>query len=120
MTSPKLPERVECPECGRLVTVCTANRAYTTHSIYQLGPECWLSRQPVSAEALRYTGLRKNARTVLHWAQTLREEDPRIVHRWVSYCDRAGLEALLITALTAIPEGTTEGSHVFDWVREIA
>lgn len=110
-----LPREVECPECGRMVTVAMAQRAYMQHSIYPTGPECTLSKEPVSAEAIRNTVLRQNARTVLHWAQTLREEDPRIVQRWISYCDRAALENLMIIALAAIPENTSPG-RAFDWV----
>lgn len=94
--------------------VTTVRHHYMMHTTHPTGPRCILAGDLVSAEAIRNTAVRQAGRTVLEWAQLLRDEDPRKVQRRISRCGREELETLMILALAAIPEDTTERA-AYSW-----
>lgn len=109
-----MPEYVECSGCGQVRK--TVRRVFARHSQFQTGPECYRSGQTPSAAELVATRNYQRAQLVMHWASVLRDDDPAHVQRWVKMLDREELEAMLMTALVAIPDGMSVG-QAFEWVR---
>lgn len=114
VTQQVMPELVECSECGQMRRIC--RRKLVRHSTYPTGPQCVRSGQLVTEEELAATWLRIRSRTVLHWAQVLRDEDPNRVLAWIARTPRPELETLMMLALAAIRENLSE-SQAFGWTQ---
>lgn len=113
-----VPQYVECPDCGRMVTTAPPNR-FMRHSTYPTGPLCSQSGRPVTADAVLATAHHRRAEQVMYWAQILRDEDPRRVWSWIKHADRDELNAMMMTALAALDPDKSL-AETFGWVKGLA
>jgi hypothetical protein len=111
---------VECPECGRMITIDNRNQRFARHSDESNHLTlCPMSGKDVTQEALAATANVQRAQQVVTMAGLLRDEDPRMVWNALTYADPVEVRRLLMTALAAIdPERPL--SELFGWARELA
>lgn len=113
----RVPHTMDCPSCGR-PDVKTIRHTWSNHTDPERMASCWLSGQPVTQAQLDEHRHCKRAQTVANLAYRMRDEDPIQVARYVRQLDRAELEALALTALTAINPDQTLG-QMFGWVDDL-